>query len=346
MEGSRIRGPSEEVKMSVRTKVLGTGHYVPPRVVTNKELEQLMDTTDEWIQQRTGIRERRWTDGECGASDLAKPACEAALEMAGLTAKDIDAIIFATLSPDYNFPGSGCLMTELLEIPGTPALDIRNQCSGFVYGLQVADGWIRAGIHKHVLFIGAEVHSTGLDISTTGRDVSVIFGDGAGALVLGPSDDPEQGILHTLAGADGHYARELWVEAPNSRLQPRLTHEMMEQRRHFPKMNGREVFRHAVRKIPESVMTSLQAAGLSIGDVDLFIPHQANLRIAEAAQQALKLPNEKVFNNIQKYGNTTAASIPIAIDECVRSGRLERGHLLAAAAFGAGFTWGSVLIRF
>ena len=331
--------------MSVRTKILGTGHYVPERVVTNQDLEKLMDTTDEWIQQRTGIKERRWIDSECGASDLAKPACEAALEMAGLKATDIDAIIFATLSPDYNFPGSGCLMTRLLDIPGTPALDIRNQCSGFVYGMQVADAWIRSGLYENVLFIGAEVHSTGLDISTEGRDVSVIFGDGAGAVVLGPGDG-DDGILATIAGADGRYAEELWVEAPNSRLMPRLTHEMMEERRHFPKMNGREVFKHAVRKIPESLISALTEAGLQPGDIDLMIPHQANLRISEAVQKALQLPDDKIYNNIQRYGNTTAASIPIALDECVRSGRLQRGQLLAAAAFGAGFTWGAALIRF
>ncbi len=331
--------------MSVRTKILGTGHYVPERVVTNRDLEHLMDTTDDWIQQRTGIQERRWISEECGASDLAKPACEMALEMAGLQASDIDAMIFATLSPDYNFPGSGCLMTRLLDIPGTPALDIRNQCSGFVYGLQVADAWIRAGLYKNVLFIGAEVHSTGLDISTAGRDVSVIFGDGAGALVLGPSDE-DDGVLHTVVGADGQYAEELWIEAPNSRLMPRLTKEMMDERRHFPKMNGREVFKHAVRKIPESLLGSLQAVGLGVQDIDLLIPHQANLRISEAVQKALQLPDDKVYNNIQRYGNTTAASIPIALDECVRSGRLHRGQLVAAAAFGAGFTWGAALFRF
>ena len=332
--------------VSVRTKILGTGHSVPDNVVTNQDLEKLMETSDEWIQQRTGIRERRWTVGEVGASDLAKPACDRALEMAGLKASDIDAIIFATLSPDYNFPGSGCLMTRLLEIPGTPALDIRNQCSGFVYGMQVADAWIRAGVYRNVLFIGAEVHSTGLDISTAGRDVSVIFGDGAGAIVLGATDQPDEGILKTDVGADGRYAEELWVEAPNSRLQPRLTKEMMDERRHFPKMNGREVFKQAVRKIPESVVGSLAAVGLGVADIDLLIPHQANLRISEAVQKALQLPDDKVYNNIQRYGNTTAASIPIALDECVRSGRLERGQLLATAAFGAGFTWGSAIIRF
>lgn len=332
--------------MAIRSKILGTGHHVPERVVTNKDLEQLMDTTDEWIQQRTGIRERRWIDSECGASDLAKPAAERALEMAGLTAKDVDAIVFATLSPDYNFPGSGCLLNALLGIPGIPALDIRNQCSGFVYGMQIADAWIRAGVYRHVLFVGSEVHSTGLDLSTRGRDVSVIFGDGAGAVLLGPSDDEDQGILATVAGADGAYARELWVEMPASRFIPRLTPENLEEGRHYPRMNGREVFKHAVRKLPESVVTALTACGLSPQDIDLFIPHQANLRISEAVQKALGLPDEKVYNNIMTYGNTTAASIPIALDECVRSGRLQRGQILATGAFGAGFTWGSAIIRF
>ena len=332
--------------MVLRTKILGTGHHVPERVVTNSDLEELMDTTDTWIQQRTGIRERRWIDGECGASDLAKPAVERALEMAGLAAADIDAIIFATLSPDYNFPGSGCLMTELLGIPGTPALDIRNQCSGFIYGLQIADAWVRTGFYRNVLFIGSEVHSTGLDISTRGRDVSVIFGDGAGAVLFGPTEEPEQGVLGSVAGADGAYARELWVELPASRYQPRLTAEGMGEGRHYPQMNGREVFKHAVRKLPEAVLMCLAQCGLSITDVDLFIPHQANLRISEAVQKTLQLPDEKIYNNIHKYGNTTAASIPIALDESIRSGRLQRGQLLAVGAFGAGFTWGAAAIRF
>lgn len=331
--------------MVKRAKILGTGHHVPERVVTNKELEGLMDTTDEWIRQRTGIEERRWITGECGASDLAKPASLAALEMAGLEPKDVDAIIFATLSPDLNFPGSACLMTELLDIPGTPALDIRNQCSGFVYGTQIADAWIRAGLYRHVLLIGAEVHSSGLDLTTRGRDVSVIFGDGAAAVVYGPSDD-DTGILTTHVGADGRYARELCVEAPASRYPVRLTAEMMAEGRHFPHMNGREVFKHAVRKLPETIQISLAATETRIEDIDLFIPHQANLRITEAVSKTLSFPAEKVYSNIQRYGNTTAASIPIALDECVREGRLKRGDLLLCAAFGAGFTWGSALIRF
>jgi 3-oxoacyl-[acyl-carrier-protein] synthase III len=332
--------------MPIRSRIVATGHYVPDRVVTNKELETMMDTTDEWIQQRTGIKERRWIDKECGASDMAKVAADRALEMAGMKAQDIDAIIFASLSPDLCFPGSGCLLQALLEIPGVPALDIRNQCSGFIYGMQIADAWIRTGLYKNVLFVGSEVHSTGLDISTTGRDVSVIFGDGAGAVLFGPTDDEKQGVLTTYAGADGRFARELWVELPASRLIPRITPEMLSEGRHYPKMNGREVFKHAVRRLPEAVMLALKATGLSVKDIDLFIPHQANLRISEAVQKALELPDEKIYNNIERYGNTTAASIPIALDECIRSGRLKRGQLLAVGAFGAGFTWGSGLVRF
>jgi 3-oxoacyl-[acyl-carrier-protein] synthase III len=332
--------------MAKRTRILGTGHYVPDNVVTNKDLEKLMDTTDEWIQQRTGIKERRWITTETGASDLAKIASERALEMAGLKAKDIDAIIFASLSPDYNFPGSGCLLNALLEIPGVPALDVRNQCSGFVYGLQIADAWIRSGMYKNVLFVGSEVHSTGLDISTNGRDVSVIFGDGAGAVIFGESDDENSGVITSRLGADGRYAKELWVELPASRHVPRLTQKGLEEGRHYPKMNGREVFKQAARKLPEAVVAALESAKLTVNDIDLFIPHQANLRISEAVQKALGLPDSKVYNNIDRFGNTTAASIPIALDECVRNGRLQRGQLLAVGAFGAGFTWGSALIRF
>jgi 3-oxoacyl-[acyl-carrier-protein] synthase-3 len=330
----------------VRTRILGTGHYVPDRVVTNKDLEQWMDTTDDWIQQRTGIKERRWISTECGASDLGHRAALNALDMAGMQAKQIDAIIFATLSPDYNFPGSGCLLNNLLDIRGVPALDIRNQCSGFVYGMQIADAWIRSGMYKTVLFVGSEVHSTGLDISTEGRDVSVIFGDGAGAVLLGPTDDENDGILETFVGADGAFARELWVEMPASRYIPRLTKEGFEGGRHYPKMNGREVFKQAARKLPEAVMEVLRRRGLAPEDLDLFIPHQANLRISEAVQKALGIPNDRIYNNIDRYGNTTAASIPLALDECVRAGRLNRGQLLGVGAFGAGFTWGSALIRF
>jgi 3-oxoacyl-[acyl-carrier-protein] synthase-3 len=334
--------------MGVRTTILGTGHYVPDRVVTNRDLEKMMDTTDEWIQQRTGIQERRWITAECGASDLAKLAADRALEMAGLVAKDIDAIVFATLSPDYNFPGSGCLLNALMGIPGTPSLDIRNQCSGFVYGTQIADAWIRSGMYKRVLFIGAEVHSTGLDLTSRGRDVSVLFGDGAGAVIYAAAPDSaseEVGVLATTAGADGNFAKDLWLELPASRYIPRITKEGFDEARHFPRMNGREVFKTAVRKLPEAVHEVLRQAGKTLAEMDLFIPHQANLRISEAVQKALGLPDEKVYNNIMRYGNTTAASIPIALDECIRSGRLKRGQLVVAGAFGAGFTWGATAIR-
>jgi 3-oxoacyl-[acyl-carrier-protein] synthase-3 len=332
--------------MAKRSRILGTGHFVPDNVVTNKDLEKLMDTTDEWIQQRTGIKQRHWIKEECGASDLAKVAAERALDMAGMKAKDVDAIIFASLSPDYNFPGSGCLLNALLDIPGVPALDVRNQCSGFVYGMQIADAWIRTGLYKNVLFVGSEVHSTGLDISTNGRDVTVIFGDGAGAVLFGASDDESTGVITTHVGADGRFAKDLWVEMPGSRYVPRFTKEGFEAGRHFPKMNGREVFKHAVRKLPEAVMTALDTAKLKLEDIDLFIPHQANLRISEAVQKALNLPDSKVYNNIERFGNTTAASIPIALDECIRNERLKRGQLLAVGAFGAGFTWGSALVRY
>lgn len=333
--------------MAIRTAILGTGHYVPERVVTNKELETMMDTTDEWIQQRTGIKERRWIDKEMGASELGKIATDRALEMAGLKAKDLDAIIFATLSPDYNFPGSGCLLQAQLGIPGTAALDIRNQCTGFVYGTQIADAWIKSGMYKRVLLVGAEVHSTGLDLTTSGRDVSVIFGDGAGAVIFGAVDsDTPVGVLGTSVGADGNFAKSLWVELPASRMIPRLPQSAIDEGRHYPKMNGRDVFKYAVRKLPETVHATLAASGVKLEEVDLFIPHQANLRISEAVQQALGLPESKMFNNIDRLGNTTAGSIPIAIDECVRNGRLQRGQLLLTAAFGAGFTWGGAVFRF
>ena len=331
--------------MAIRAKILGTGHYVPERVVTNKELTSLMDTTEEWIEQRTGIKERRWISEETGASDLAAEATKNALDMAGLDVKDIDALIFATLSPDHQFPGSGCFLNAKLGIPGVPSLDIRNQCSGFIYGTQIADAWIRAGVYKNVLMVGSEVHSTGLDVTTRGRDVACIFGDGAGAVIYGPTDNEKEGILGTEVGADGSQARELWLELPGSRYIPRITHEGLDEARHYPKMNGREVFKLAVRKMPATVSSLLEKHELTIDDIDLFIPHQANLRISEAVQKSLKLPNDKVFNNIQKYGNTTAASIPLAMDECIRSGRLQPGQLLAVGAFGAGFTWGSALFR-
>lgn len=328
----------------MKARIVGTGHHVPDNVVTNADLEKLMDTSDAWIRQRTGIEERRWISEPTGASDLAVPAARAALEMAGKRPEDVDAIIFASLSPDYHFPGSACLLNAKLGIPGTPSIDIRNQCSGFPYGMQLADAYIQAGVYRTVLFVGAEVHSTGLDVSDRGRDVAVIFGDGAGAVLI-TADDGPAGILATDVGADGRFAHELWVELPASREMPRLTEAMMAEGRHFPRMNGREVFKHAVRKMPESLGRALSAAGHHPGELDLFIPHQANLRISEMVQKILELPDERVYNNIQRYGNTTAASIPIALDECWRSGKAKAGDLFGCAAFGAGFTWGAMVAR-
>lgn len=324
--------------------LLGMGHYVPPRTVTNNDLASLMDTTDEWIVQRTGIRERHWIEGDVGASELAEHASRAALAEAGLQPSDIDLILFATLSPDLNFPGSACLLQARLGIPGVAAMDIRNQCTGFLYGLKTADAFIRSGMARNVLLVGAEVHSTGLDISTRGRDVAVLFGDGAGAAVVGPSSD-ESRVIDTELHADGRYAEILMVEAPASRLNPRLTAEMMEAGRHFPKMDGRSVFKHACERLPEVIHSILKRNGYSLSDVDVMVPHQANLRINEMVAKQLGFPPERVVHNIQRYGNTTAASIPIALHEAVQDGRVQKGQLVLLAGFGAGLTWGASLVR-
>lgn len=326
------------------SRILGMGHHVPERVITNEDLKQWMDTSDEWIVQRTGIRERRWVVGDVGATDLAEVAARNALEEAGLKASDIDLIIFATLSPDLCFPGSSCLLQERLEIPGTATLDIRNQCTGFVYGLSIADQFIRSGMMKHVLVVGAEIHSTGLDMSTRGRDVTVLFGDGAGAAVLGPSED-EHRILTSRLHADGRYHGILMTEAPASRTNPRITREMLDEGRHYPRMDGQAVFKQAVQRLPEVIGEVLTEHGYTPADIDMLIPHQANLRINEMVARLMKLAPEKVYNNIQRYGNTTAASIPIALHEAIGEGRVRSGDLVVLAAFGAGLTWGANLIR-
>lgn len=329
-----------------RTRIVALGTHVPDRVVTNQDLTQWMDTSDEWIQQRTGIRERRWVDGSVGASDLALEATRKALAKAGWEAKDLDAIVYATLSPDHNFPGDACFLQAKLGVPGIAALDIRNQCSGFIYGLSVADAWIRAGQYKRVLLVGAEVHSSGLDVSTRGRDVAVIFGDAAGVALLEATDDEGAGVLSTHLHADGRYAKDLWTEYPSSAQHPaRLTVEAMEQGRHFPRMDGQKVFKNALVRMPEVVREALAKNALTTRDIKLLVPHQANLRISEAVQKALELSDAQVFNNIQKYGNTTAASIPLCLEEAVEARGVQRGDLVALAAFGAGFTWASALIR-
>ncbi|MGB5191500.1 MAG: beta-ketoacyl-ACP synthase III [Polyangiales bacterium] len=329
-----------------RTAFLGMGHYVPPKVVTNDDLAKLFDTSDEWIQQRTGIKERHYIDQDgTGPSDLAVPAVQMACKNAGIEVSQIDAIIFATLSPDYTFPGSGVLLGDKLGLPGVPALDVRNQCSGFLYGLQVADAWIRCGMYKCVCLVGGEVHSTGIDFSDEGRDVTVLFGDGAACAILGPTEDDQAGVLDVEIHADGSGAKELWLEAPASAHIPRITHEMIDERRVWPSMNGRQVFRWATSKMPEVSLSVLQRNGVTPADLDLVVPHQANKRINELVGQKLEIPPEKVVHNIQKYGNTTAASIPLALSEAIQEGRAKKGDLILMPAFGSGFTWGAALVR-
>ena len=330
-----------------RSVVLGVGRFVPERVVTNQELTQWMDTSDEWIFERTGIRQRRWVDKETGASDLAERASREAIARAGLLPADIEAIVFATLSPDYNFPGSGCLLQNQLGLPGIPALDVRNQCSGFIYGLSVADAWIRCGQYRRVLLVGAEVHSTGLDVTTRGRDIACLFGDGAGAMVVGAAEAGEsRGVLSTHLHADGSHATDLWLEAPASRYFPqRLTAAMLEEGRHFPRMKGRQVFTHAVLRMPEVIHEALEKNDLKLEDIKLFVPHQANQRINEMVARDLAIPPERMFSNIDRYGNTTAASIPLALSEAEQQGLINRGDLILLVSFGAGFTWASAVIR-
>lgn len=329
----------------IRTEVVSTGFHVPERIVTNQDMTQWMDTSDEWIRQRSGIEERRWVEGGRGPSDLALEATRMALEGAGLDPADLDCIIFATLSPDHFFPGSGVFLQRKLGISEIPCLDVRNQCSGFIYGLSVADAWIRTGTYNRILLVGAEVHSTGMERSTEGRDTAVLFGDGAGAAVLGPTDDDGRGVLSVHLHADGRHAEKLWMEYPACAYERWLTVEDMEEGRVMPRMEGREVFKHAVVRMPQAVKEAAAASGLSVDDIDIVIPHQANLRITQAVQKSLGLPDEKVVSNIQRYGNTTAASIPIALHEALEDGRIERGDLVCLTAFGSGFTWASALIR-
>ena len=325
--------------------ILGIGHYVPSKVVTNHDLAKLMTTSDEWIVQRSGIKERRFIEHSgIGASDLALPATKMALEQAELTAKDVDAIIFATLSPDHNFPGSGCFLGDKLGLPGVPALDVRNQCTGFLYGLSVADAWVRAGVYRHVLLVGAEVHSTGIELNDRGRDVAVLFGDGAGAAIIGAAKEPGQGLKSLEIHADGSGAKELWLEAPASAYDPRLTKEMLDEGKHFPAMNGKQVFRWATEKMPEVARSAMAAANVTADQIDLFVPHQANLRINQFVGQKLGIPESKTVANIEKYGNTTAATIPLGLSEAWREGRCKRGSNVLMAAFGSGFTWGAAVI--
>jgi 3-oxoacyl-[acyl-carrier-protein] synthase-3 len=332
----------------LRTVIKSTGRYLPPRVVSNLDLCGMMDTSEEWIRQRTGIETRRWVppEGGVGSSDLGLAAARIALERAGWTPRDLDLIIFATLSPDIFFPGPGCLIQHKLGLDRTPALDIRQQCTGFLYGLTTADAYIRSGHARRVLLVCAEVHSTGLDISTRGRDVTVIFGDGAAALCIeGVETDRPVGVLASALHANGGLAASLMTEACTSLCSPRISHEMLDQGRQYPKMEGKLIFKEAVTKLPEVTHEALAIAGMKLADVDLFIPHQANLRINQFFQESMKLAPEKVFHNIQRYGNTTAASIPIALDEAIEMQRVGEGGTVMFLALGAGLTWGAVLCR-
>jgi len=330
-----------------RSRILGIGMNVASRVVTNNDLAKLMETSHEWIVERTGIEERRWVvEGETGAS-MATKASEEAIRRAGLEPKDIDLIIYATLSPDFNFPGTAVFVQRALGLKEIPCLDIRQQCTGFIYGLSIADAYIRTGQFKHVLVIGSEVHSTGLDVSTAGRDVTVLFGDGAGAVVLGRATDEQHMLLSTHIHADGSEAEILWTEYPASARHPRISVEAMAARKHYPSMNGKKVFKHAVTRMPQVIMEGMQANGIkSIAEVDMLIPHQANLRINQMVAQMIGVPPEKTHNNIMKYGNTTAASIPICMHEAIEVGKIKPGNLVCLVAFGAGLTWGSAFLRY
>jgi 3-oxoacyl-[acyl-carrier-protein] synthase III len=330
--------------------ITGLGAHVPERIITNHDLEALMETSDEWIQKRTGIQQRHWVTNE-STSDLALIASQRALENAGLDKKELDLIIFATLSPDHDFPGTGCFLQAKLDVPGIPSLDIRQQCSGFIYGMSVAQSFIESGKYKNILLVGAEVHSKGLDRTPNGRDVSVLFGDGAGAMIISRAEkgqEGERGILSTHLYADGRYAKELWVPAPGSALSEhhRISHEDLDAGQHFPFMNGKKVFVHAIEGMCKALMTALHENKKSLEDVDLFIFHQANLRINQMVAQELKIPEEKVFNTIQRFGNTTAATIPLGLYEAQKAGVLKQGTLVASAAFGSGFTWASALYRY
>jgi 3-oxoacyl-[acyl-carrier-protein] synthase III len=344
-----------------QSKIAGIGKYVPENIVTNNDLTAYIETSDEWIQERTGIQERRFAHRtEETTATMGIKAAEIAIQRAGITPQDIDFIIFATLSPDYYFPGCGVLLQREMKMKEIGALDIRNQCSGFVYAVSVADQFIKTGMYKNILVVGSEKHSFGLDFSTRGRNISVIFGDGAGAVVLQPTE--KQGILSTHLHSDGESAEILamfnpgthanhWVKEPvanfdeAARGEMFMSHAMIDNAQNYPNMDGQAVFKKAVVKFPEVIMEALQKNNLQTSDINMLVPHQANLRIAQFVQQKLQLRDDQVFNNIDKYGNTTAASIPIALCEAWEAGKIKEDDLVCLAAFGSGFTWGSVLLR-
>jgi 3-oxoacyl-[acyl-carrier-protein] synthase III len=354
----------------LRSKIAGIGKYLPELIVKNDDLTSVMDTSDEWVQERTGIQERRYAQKHKETTTtMGARAAEIAIERAGIQKEDVDFIIFATLSPDYYFPGCGVLVQRELGITKTEvgALDIRNQCSGFIYALSIADQFVKTGMYKNVLVVGSEMHSMGLDFSTRGRNVTVIFGDGAGAVIVQPTKSKKQGILTTKLHSDGTYAEKLAYINPGSHggyhfdkmgesidfgFPPAdtyggmfMTQHMMDNAQTYPNMEGQFVFKLAVQKFPEVIHEALKAADLQVSDINMLIPHQANLRISQFVQKTLRLRDDQVWNNIQKYGNTTAASVPIALCEAYESGAIKKGDLVCLAAFGSGFTWGSALIR-
>lgn len=328
------------------SRIVGLGHYVPKNIVKNEDLEKIIDTSNEWIIERTGIEERRWFDPENDTvSNMATKAAKMALERAKTEISEVDFIVFATITPDYFFPGSGVLMQRELGLQGIGALDIRNACSGFIYALSIADQFIKTGMYKTVLVVGAEIQSSAIDKSTAGRSSAVIFADGAGAAVLKAAKPSDGGILSTHLHADGDFAEELYVKDPGSSRTVRLSQELIEGPTFHLTMNGNAVFKHAVVRFSEVIAEALAANNLSAEDIDLLVPHQANLRISNYVQKQLNMPDEKVFNNIMHYGNTTAASIPIALSEAWEQGKIKEGDLICLAAFGSGFTWASALIR-
>jgi 3-oxoacyl-[acyl-carrier-protein] synthase-3 len=331
------------------SKIAGLGFYVPSNTVTNDDLSKIIDTNDAWIQERTGIQERRHIiRGEDTTTTMGVKAAEIAIARSGVAKEDIDFIVFATLSPDYYFPGPGVLVQRDLGLKTVGALDVRNQCSGFIYGLSVADQYIKTGMYKNVLVIGSEVHSAGLDMTTRGRGVSVIFGDGAGAAVLSREEDLTKGILSTHLHSEGQHAEELIVKAPGMGgrwVTDILADNDPDDETYFPYMNGQFVFKNAVVRFSEVINEGLQANNLQVSDIDMLIPHQANLRISQFIQKKFNLTDDQVYNNIQQYGNTTAASIPIALTEAWEKGKIKSGDTVVLAAFGSGFTWGSAIIK-
>ncbi|UZD24043.1 ketoacyl-ACP synthase III [Algoriphagus halophytocola] len=329
-----------------KSRILGVGHYVPERSVSNFELSEMMNTNNDWIVERTGIETRHWfTPGVDTVTSMAKNATEMAMDRAGVTPKEIDFIIFATITPDYFIPGNGVLLQRELGFGTIGALDIRNACSGFIYALSIADQFIKTGMYKKILVVGAEIQSSALDKSDEGRSSSVIFADGAGTAILGAVETDQPGILSTHLHSEGEYAEELYCKDPGSSREVRISPELIDSGSFFLKMNGNAVFKHAVVRFMEVIKEALEANKLDQSAIDLLVPHQANLRISQYIQKQLGLPSEKVFNNIMSKGNTTAATIPIALSEAWEQGKIKEGDLICLAAFGSGFTWASALLR-